>query len=298
MNRVLLCVCWVVITGGLGCENSGGAANTEDSSNAVGDATTGDIVANEPGTPTDSILTFVMLGDSLTEGIGDTEWTEEGVLQGYPGRLRNRLIARGADVVLTNLGKSGWTSTDMTDGIDWGDGMPQPSQLQTALPLIQDATAKGRQAVACVWIGSNDLFGLYGWCHEPDNEACEADNLAVYEQKLGATLTALDDAGATVVVALLDDQSKRPVVADPAYDDVLPGLDEAAAKLMSAQVVRYNEAITNLAAAHGAHLVNFYDTNLFESKALLDADGIHPNAAGYEQITTAWEKVIDMALGL
>lgn len=282
---------WVLACVGLGC--GAGAANGADSANAQDAAADApaDAALHEMGSPTTARLTLVTLGDSLTEGIGDTEWTDAGVLRGFPDRLRARLEARGADVEFTNLGKSGWTSTDMVKGVDWGD-VPLPGQLDAAVALVQAATAGGRQAVASVWIGSNDLFGLYGWCHEPDNSGCEADNLAEYKANLEATVAALQEAGATVILALLDDQSLRPVVADPKFNDVLPGLDDAAARLMSAQVVRYNQVTTQLAASRNAVLVDFFNAGIFDVTSLLDADGVHPNAAGYERITTLWEQAL------
>lgn len=302
MKRFCGCVLLLAFTTILGCEESGGGSETGSDNDASSNGTGGGIAVGDSlggtgGNGAVGDFAYIALGDSLTEGIGDTEWTDEGVPLGFPGRLRNRFMARGVEMTLTNLGKSGWTSSDMVDGIDWGEE-PLPSQLQAAIPLIEAAVANGQKAIATVWIGSNDLFGLYGWCHEPDQKQCEEENLNVYEAKLETTLSMLHDAGATVFIALLDDQSKRPVVADPAYDEVLPGLDDAAAKLMSAQVVRYNDAIAKLAAKHGAHLVDFFNTTIFETTALLDPDGVHPNAAGHEEVTTVWENVIDSALGV
>jgi lysophospholipase L1-like esterase len=304
-----LAVVWLAL--GAGCEDSG--SDTQDGLQSGSEAASEDSGAGEqqgegagegpgPGSEAsgdggDESIELVVLGDSLTEGIGDTEYTDAGVFRGYPDRLRTRLAEAGRPASLTNLGKSGWTSTDMNQGLDWGDG-PQNAQLPAAVELIQSAVGEGRTAVACVWIGSNDLFGLYGWCHEPDNEECEAENLNVFRANVQTAVADLRAAGATVFVALLDDQSKRPVLADPAYDDVLPDIDDASAKLMSAQVSRYNAAISEIANQEGAVTVDFFSTTLFETTTTLDPDGVHPNAAGYEQITDRWEAAIIEALGL
>ncbi|MEZ4266835.1 MAG: GDSL-type esterase/lipase family protein [Myxococcota bacterium] len=298
MKRVL--GVWLVVFGvGFGCDDgaasSGGDGGDGDGQGGTVD-TAADATPDEPGPALSAKVTLVALGDSLTEGIGDTEWTDAGVQRGYPDRLRAKLVARGADVQVTNLGKSGWTSSDMVKGVDWAE--PKlPGQLGPAVAAVKAAVAGGRKAVAAVWIGSNDLFGLYGWCHAPDNAACEADNIAEFKTNLTDSVAALKAAGATVVIALLDDQSKRPVVADPAFDDILPGLDAAAAKLMTAQVGRYNAFLATLAASEGARTVDFFSAGIFDSLPLLDADGIHPNAAGYDRITTLWESAVDQALG-
>jgi lysophospholipase L1-like esterase len=236
-------------------------------------------------------VTVVTLGDSLTEGVGDSEWTPAGVAVGYPGRLEYRLRLIGVDATVHNLGRSGWTSGDLVDGTSWDDP-PQPSQISLALPLLSAAVAKGEVAVATLWIGSNDLFGLHSWCHAPDNAGCEADDLAAYTANVTSAVTQLRATGAEVVVALLDDQSKRPVLADPAFADSFPDIGAAERPLMSAQVSAYNAALTALAASEGATTVTFFGSAAFLDPALLASDGNHPSAAGYEAITSVWMEAV------
>lgn len=237
-------------------------------------------------------VTVVTLGDSLTEGVGDSEWTPAGVAVGYPGRLEYRLRLVGVDATVHNLGRSGWTSGDLVDGTTWDDP-PQPSQISLALPLLNAAVAKGEVAVATLWIGSNDLFGLYSWCHAPDNAGCEADDLAAYTANVTSAVTQLRATGAAVVVALLDDQSKRPVLADPAFADSFPDIGAAERPLMSAQVSAYNAALAALAASEGATTVDFFSGVYFQDPVLLDSDGNHPSAAGYEEITKVWMRAVE-----
>lgn len=287
----------------LGCSDGAGAGSGADGGVTGSPADTAGGTGTDaatPGKPTSSVsgaITVVTLGDSLTEGVGDSEWTDDGAQMGFPGRLQARLKARGADATVKNVGRSGWTSTDLVSGVDWGEGA-EPSELSIAIPVLEAAVADGQKAAATVWIGSNDLFGLYSWCHAPDNAQCEADALAEYEKNIDTTLTQLTATGAKVLIALLDDQSKRPVVADPKYAEDFPEIDAAARALMSAQVGIFNGVVTKLAAKHGAVTVDFFHTTLFEASATLDDDGNHPNAAGYETITTIWETSLGAALGL
>ena len=96
------------------------------------------------------------------------------------------------------------------------------------------------------------------------------------------------------MVALLDDQSQRPVLADPPNpnEPAFPGISEAERQRMSQQVSAYNEAIRAKAQQYNAYLVDFYHTTIFTMPATLADDGAHPNAAGYELITDQWFAVL------
>ena len=160
----------------------------------------------------DVAWTLVTLGDSLTEGAGDDVWTNEDVPLGYPGRLVERLQAAGVEVELHNLGVSGWTSTELIEGTAW-DGTP--GQLGRAEALVQTAMAAGRKAVALVWVGSNDLFALYEWkCGADSPASCAAADLGEFDANIATILGRLQAAGAVLYVAQLDDQSRRPVLAE------------------------------------------------------------------------------------
>jgi lysophospholipase L1-like esterase len=94
-------------------------------------------------------------------------------------------------------------------------------------------------------------------------------------------------------VALLDDQSKRPVMSNPelrgsSFD--LISADDV--PRMSAQTGKYNEIIRQVAEQQGAGTVDFLNTTLFEDTATLAEDGNHPNGAGYDGIADRWYQVI------
>jgi len=264
------------------------AASAETLEEVAGDADASSVDSNG----TIGSVHLITLGDSLTEGVGDSEWTDDGVPVGYPGRLTTLLADRGQLVELSNLGRSGWTSAEMVNGNEWEeDGA---SQLDLAIPLVQSAVTSGTTTVVCVWIGSNDLFGLYSWCHAPDNADCEAEDLTQFRGNIDKTLKDLTAAGATVQIALLDDQSLRPVMTDPKYADAFSEIGASDKALMSAQVVRYNEAIAELATKYGAETVDFYSTTLFQEDAMLAEDGNHPNGSGYDTIAAIWNAAIDL----
>jgi lysophospholipase L1-like esterase len=204
--------------------------------------------------PASGPLTVVALGDSLTEGQGDDSGSG-----GYPPRLQTLLEALRPGTQVQNFGHSGWASIDLINGLEG-----QPSQLEQAEAADAD--------LALVWIGSNDLWYLYEYGPEQMTVENEQLDLQTYEANLDTILSRLSQAGAQIFIALLDDQSKRPVVADP------PNPAEPA----------YNEIIRRKAAEYGALTVDFYNTDIFTNPATLYDDGNHPNVAGYEQIAQIW----------
>jgi lysophospholipase L1-like esterase len=224
-------------------------------------------------------ISLVTLGDSLTQGDGD----EAG--GGYPPRLLKELESDFPGSTLTNLGQSGWTSDDLIN-----------TQLQPAVAALKAAPA-GSSKVALVWIGSNDLFGLYNWvCDEDfrnDFAACEAEGTRTFAKNIATILASLQATGARLYIALLDDQSKRPVMTDAALRS--SSFDKITADdvpKMSAQTRKYNDIIRKAAAAHGAIAVDFFETAIFENAATLSEDGNHPNGAGYAAIAKIWHAAV------
>lgn len=222
-------------------------------------------------------ISLVALGDSLTEGAQDE--LEKG---GYPGRLLPMIEALRPGSTLSNLGHSGWNSDALITG-DQG----LPSELDTAVEVIDQANHNGQPAVALVWIGSNDLWYLYEY-GDPDADA-EADDLKHYADNLDTIMGKLTDAGAVIVIATLDDQSKRPVALK---GEAFTNISRAELKRMSAQVTRYNDLIAEKAEQYGALTVDFYDTTLFTDADTLSDDGNHPNAAGYDWVAQHWFDVL------
>lgn len=202
-------------------------------------------------------LTVVALGDSLTEGIADTSGGG-----GYPARLEKLLndVRPGAQVV--NLGRSGWTSSQLIK-----------RQLPTAVAIKPD--------IALVWIGSNDLWRYY-------RAEQEAQDLKDYTANLDTILSTLREANIQVFIALLDDQSKRPVARTT---EVEPYTQDDRDR-MSRRVNAYNEVIAEKATQYGATTVDFYHTTIFTDDVTLAPDGNHPNAHGYDIIAQKWFEAV------
>ncbi|MCC7117622.1 MAG: hypothetical protein IT310_03775 [Anaerolineales bacterium] len=218
-------------------------------------------------------VTLVALGDSLTQGDGDDTGS------GYPGRLIAMVNELRPDSDLTNFGQSGWNSDALING-DQG----LPSQLDRAVAEIQIAVSEGRGAVALVWIGSNDLWYLYEYGGNVGDPS-EAADREHFSTNLQTILSRLREAGALVFIALLDDQSLRPIAVK---GEAFPSTTKAELKQMSVQVQRYNEIIAERAAQNGAVTVDFYHTEIFTNPATLYDDGNHPNPAGYDLIAQLW----------
>ncbi len=227
-------------------------------------------------------ITYVALGDSLTEGDGD-----ELALGGFPGRLVEALQTLRADSTLDNLGKSGWTSDNLINGLDG-----QAGELDQAVTLLNQAKAAGHPGIATVWIGSNDLWYLYEY-GDP-TPADETQDVVHFTNNLETILSQLQATGASVFIALGDDQAQRPIASNGAF----PGTSPTELTRMSEQVTRYNNAIRTTAAAHNAATVDFFQTTIFTDPATLADDGNHPNAAGYASITQRWLAAIQSQLGV
>lgn len=229
-------------------------------------------------------VTMVMLGDSLTIGQGDDS-AEGG---GYPYRLWQQVEPLRSGSTFTNLGQSGWTSTDLIQGIEGA-----PSQLNDAVTGLNSSSGA---KIAFLWVGSNDLWYLYEY-NDPST-ADEADDVQHFSDNIDTLLSQLDGTGAMLMLALLDDQSQRPVIANPPNpnEPAFPGTSEAERQRMSQQVIAYNDVLRAKAAQYNAHLVDFYHTTLFTTTATLAEDGNHPNAAGYELITDRWFAVLEPLL--
>ncbi|MFT3894741.1 MAG: GDSL-type esterase/lipase family protein [Anaerolineales bacterium] len=227
-------------------------------------------------------ITLVALGDSLTQGDGDASG------RGYPGRLLEILngVRPGSDLV--NLGQSGWSSDALING-DQGI----ESQLDRAVVALQNAAAQGRGAVALVWIGSNDLWYLYEYGGDVNNDG-EAQDIQRFTANMDTILSRLRKTGASVIVALLDDQSKRPVALK---GEAFTAITQAELTRMSRLVGLYNAILSAKAAQYGALTVDFSNTDIFTNPATLYDDGNHPNSAGYDLIAQKWWEVLNSLLG-
>jgi len=230
-----------------------------------------------PTTLPEGAVNIITIGDDLTQGEGDT------VGRGYPGRLIQLVTQVRPGSTIANFGRTGWTSEDVIQG----KGV-FASQLMRAVNEVKSVTAQDRSAVVLVWVGGNDLWELYSGIAEITVETEEQDALH-FEGNIKIILYELRNAGAEVIIAKLDDQSKRPA---RTRHEAYPDITTSELKRMSMQVSRYNEIIANAAKENNALVVDFYGSDIFTQDATLAPDGYHPNSDGYEQIYKEWYKVM------
>jgi lysophospholipase L1-like esterase len=204
---------------------------------------------------------------------------------GYPVRLLARLQITYPGSTLNNVAISGFTSADLIN-----------TQLGPAVDILNTAPA-GNVRMAIVWVGSNDLFGLYNYVcdidYGNDYSLCEANDLQNFTNNIATILDSLQATGARTYIALLDDQSRRPFMIDPArryasYERI----SDFDLTRMALQVRNYNNSILAAALVRGVGVADFFNTIIFEDWATLSEDGNHPNAAGYDVITEIWYQVV------
>jgi lysophospholipase L1-like esterase len=132
------------------------------------------------------------------------------------------------------------------------------------------------------------LWYLYEYGGEIGDEQ-EAQDLEYFASNMDLVISQLRNAGTEVIIALLDDQSKRPVaLRGEAFTEITT--DELAR--MAIHVQKYNEIISQKANQYGALTVDFYNSDIFTNPATLYDDGNHPNSKGYDIITQKWLEVL------
>lgn len=216
-------------------------------------------------------LTIVTLGDSLT--FGDKDDAPGGAPGGgWPRRLLPLMQQVRPQTEIINLAQPGWTSRDVLQGRDGA-----PNQIDQAVKVLREASG---DKIATVWIGVNDLFYLYEY-GDPTaaEEAQEADR---FERDLAALLDRLQSTGARIFIARLHNPSIGPVQTSGVFRSITA--DEWAR--MAQQAQRYDTIIAAQAAQHAATLVDV--AAIFSTPAWMFADGIHPNARGYDELTRVW----------
>lgn len=120
-----------------------------------------------------------------------------------------------------------------------------------------------------------------------------ADGLARLDWALGAAVdAAIVELGANDMLRGLD-----PVQAEQALDEILKKLGEKKIPVLLAGMVaapnlgadygqRFNRIYPKLTAVHGAMLYPFFLDGVAGQRALNQPDGMHPNAAGVDEIVT------------
>ncbi|MGD9913368.1 MAG: arylesterase [Rhizobiaceae bacterium] len=180
---------------------------------------------------------IVGLGDSLMAGYG------LGPGESIPEQLETRLRAAGHDVLISNAGVSGDTSSGGAARLDWS--VPEG----TNLVLLE--------------LGSNDMLrGV-----TPD----------ITEKNLDGMLAALKARGVAVL---------------------LVGM-RAAPNLGADYVAAFEAIFPRLAEKHGVPLYPFFMDGVAADAALLQSDGMHPNAKGAaimaERILPVVEQIVGAA---
>lgn len=218
-----------------------------------------------PAFAADPPLRVACLGDSLTAGDGDDEGGG-----GSPGRLQKRLQQARPGSHVRSYGVSGQTAQMVLEGYE-----QHPSQVKEAKGFHPD--------VVCLWVGSNDLWYLYEYGN-PD-AAAEAADAQQFRRNVHAIIDAFRKRGTRVIVALLDDQSKRPVAIE---GKAFTGISKAELGRMCKQVKVYNTILREEANRAGCGMADFSSTTIFTDRATLADDGNHPNARGYDRIADIW----------
>ncbi len=177
------------------------------------------------------------------------------------GRRRRRRFRRGGPARLLAMLQDDHPGSTLSSRAISGDTTQDliNKQLDAAVADLKGAP-EGNWKLALVCSGSNDLFGLYAGdtCTEwyPDLEICEREELGMAHDNLNTILAALEATGAELFIALLDDQTKRPVIANFALRNAtFPGITDEEVPRMSDQIEIYNGWAQTHGATHGASLV-------------------------------------------
>ncbi|MBI5567771.1 MAG: SGNH/GDSL hydrolase family protein [Chloroflexi bacterium] len=219
-------------------------------------------------------ITIVTLGDSLTEG--DKDDSSDG--GGWPRRIRSVISAQRPGSQVINFARAGWTSTDLLYGANG-----EPNQIDRAVDTLRRAAGV---KIATVWIGANDLFYLYEFGDPtPDEERVDRDRFIA---NLDETLRRLSETGVKIFVAQIGDPVTWGAPQGGLFFSTTP--DEWSR--LSKQAAAYDAALQLLAAKHTATLVDVHATHVFTTPSLMDPDGIHPNARGYDALAGLWLKML------
>jgi lysophospholipase L1-like esterase len=177
---------------------------------------------------------YVAIGDSLTEGLGDP-------VEGYPHMSWTDSIARAfkrlhPDFEYLNLGERYLTARQVRE-----------TQLEAALAFAPD--------LATVVAGGNDLGDPF----DPDG----------IERELDAMLSALTEAGATVVTLSMLDVTRSPRYA------------KEVAEFLGPRIATHREIARRVAERHDAVFVDGFGHALCEDPTVVSDDLQHPNMRGY-----------------
>jgi lysophospholipase L1-like esterase len=221
-----------------------------------------------PAAPAPENGAYVALGDSLSAGVGASSWATSYVAQ----LMAHYRSALGVSV-LYRRGLPGESSSSMRG---W--------QLQTALADIDGPTDT---RIVTIDIGGNDIrlgcrFGA---------DLCTATFESNFSQTLGDLQAALDrDPGPETVIAgtLYNWYAGSLSFQKGPFDQDLLGFSKRLSCADTGAEVGLNDAIAQVASAHGALLADPYPAFEAAGHRYIYSDGIHPNDLGYAAITNAF----------
>jgi lysophospholipase L1-like esterase len=232
--------------------------------------------------PTPAAGAYLALGDSLSFGIGASD-------PGATGFVALIHQALGDGFELVNLGVPGHTSQDLIDG-PLADGVSEITARRGNADPANDVR------LITLEIGGNDLLRLNaslvetGVCGTVDITLNSADCylalaevLEAYEPNLDLALAELRQAAPETPIVLLtlynplNGLGERGRIADLALEG-MPGtrFEEG-----------MNDIMRRVADAHGVTVVDLYPPFQEDTRALISADFIHPNDAGYRAMAAA-----------
>jgi lysophospholipase L1-like esterase len=185
---------------------------------------------------------YVALGDSTTEGLDDPALDGAGFV-GFADRLAARLAREAPRLLYANLAVRGRKA-----------GQIRAEQLGPALGMRPD--------LATVVGGINDILR-------------PRVSLPYVLGEVGAMVSALRDAGATVVGMTYPDPTHVMPVARPAR----------------ARVLAFNEGLRDLAARHGALVVDVERDGIVDARLWSD-DRLHASSVGHARIALALAQLL------
>lgn len=234
---------------------------------------------------------YTALGDSLTTGFG--------VAEGYVARYRDYMEEdTDVNVVLTNLGRNGWTSDDLLEALRTDEAF---------------RGAVSRSQVVTWDIGGNDLRGprifyMMGLCGGDDNQDCLREALATFKRNWDAIIAeifALCDPDRTIIRTMdiynpfvNEDRARDSWENDGECHDLDGDGKCSDFEVFKPYLDDINHYIATTAADHGIPYAPVYlafngaegDQDP-EDKGYTAFDGFHPNDAGHQVIANLFREL-------
>lgn len=225
----------------------------------------------QPQAPGPPPVTYVSLGDSVSAGFNATANHD------YVSLLFAHYQATLGVNQLSRRAAAGTNSTELNG-----------AQLTNALGDINGASDT---RVVTIGIGGNDW--LLNGCTF-GNQACTTNFKTNFNQSLTQLQAALaNDPGSEDLISLAYYNPHLGQGDEATLDDVLLGDSLALDCDDTGDEVGLNDAIAQVADAHGSLLGNSYPGIKAAGPSMISGDHIHPNDAGHQKIAEAFEAPTD-----